>query len=951
MNDRTSVAGLSALALCLLDEIQRESGRDKVLALESDAQLALAVELKDFHLATWTSEPMRCKDASNALDWLSEVTASDHVAALADWARSGAMLADGDMEAAIANSEAAEAWFTERGNPVSAARVSIPRIMALAQLGRIEEAEQCARRALAVFESSRDHASAGKVELNLGSLLLQQDRYDDAIGFYRSASVRFARVGNSDYSILADIGHADALTEQLRFDQALLLYERANARAIARNATVSIAYVRQSLGLLERYRGNVAKSLRWLQLACNDYARSDDVRQLAECELDMAAAYAEAGLLPEADRLYAAVIDRMQAVGSKVEQTWAALHRGRVLLRLGNLDAAAALALESYTRFVSFDTALGVAHANLLVAEIAMASNEATLADARLNEVIRTCESENSLALSLAAELALGELHLNNAREEEARLHFESAFARANKCGQRAMAFRATVNLARVAERSADAETAMMAYDRAASELEVQHRLLQSDDLKQSYRASGQLVFDRLVVLRAKHDDVPQTFSAMERGRAYAHLNHTEAANPDSTDSELSTQALQITSQLKWARRELGHAVESEDSLHHLRETVRHLETELIESTRRARIAQLSVGPDNVASTDAPTIEAVQQALGSDDAMIQYYRVATKCFVCVITKTNARVHQIDDTDIPTLVRQTRFQIDAMSGAMHSLPQHRKQLERRVELRLQQLGAQLLSPIADVLESKHRLLIVPHSVLHYVPFAALIWNGRPLIVTHDLLMLPSARVLKPKHHVPLKSAADNVEPRALVVGAMIESLPHIGTEANEISRRLGACTSLVGEDATVARVLASLPGADVVHLACHGQFRADNPYFSALHLADGTLSVHDMTTVKLRARLVTLSACETGLSQLSPGEELLGLTRAFMQAGVEYVVNSLWAVDDRATALLMLCFYRRVAEGVSIPCALRLAQIEMLNGDEAYSHPYYWSGFVVSGNSH
>lgn len=675
---------------------------------------------------------MRCKDASRALGWLAELAENDHVNALSNWAQTVAHLSDGDMQSAVIASESAESWFLKEHDRVSAARVSIPRVMALAQLGRVEEAEQCARKALSVFVEVRDLFSAGKVELNLGSLLLQQDRYEEAVRLYRSASVRFARVGNSEYSILADIGHADALTEQLRFDEALLLYERANARAIARNAMVSIAYVRQSLGLLECYRGNVAKSLRWLQLACNDYAKSDDERQLAECELDMAAAYAEAGLLPEADRLYATVIGRMASVGSRVEQTWATLHRGRVRLRLGQFDSAAALAVDAYTRFSRFDTELGVAHANLLIAEIAMASNDAALADSRLNEVVRICESENSLALSLAAELVLGELYASRSQDEDARSTFERTRARAETCGQRTIAFRASVNLARLAERRADIERAMASYERAAAEIETQHRLLQSDDLKQSYRASGQLVFDRLVHMHAVGGSVADTFSAMERARAYADLNHAPSSHVASSDGALSSQASTLNAQLKWAIRELNLAIENNDDVDANQETVRQLEQALIETTRRERIARLALASDDAGSTASVSIEAIQQVLGSGDAVIEYYRVERDCFACVITSTSASIHRIDDTDIATSVRNTRFQINAMSGGATSLAQHRKLLERRVDQRLTQLGTLLLSPMAEVLASKHRLFIVPHGVLHYVPFAALGWNGRPLI---------------------------------------------------------------------------------------------------------------------------------------------------------------------------------------------------------------------------
>ena len=100
--------------------------------------------------------------------------------------------------------------------------------------------------------------------------------------------------------------------------------------------------------------------------------------------------------------------------------------------------------------------------------------------------------------------------------------------------------------------------------------------------------------------------------------------------------------------------------------------------------------------------------------------------------------------------------------------------------------------------------------------------------------------------------------------------------------------------------------------DILHLACHGEFRPDNPLFSSLHLADGAITVRDVCSQKLKAGLVTLSACETGLNSIFAGDEILGLTRGFLTAGVASLVLSLWTVNDEATAELMKNFYTQFA---------------------------------------
>ena len=116
-------------------------------------------------------------------------------------------------------------------------------------------------------------------------------------------------------------------------------------------------------------------------------------------------------------------------------------------------------------------------------------------------------------------------------------------------------------------------------------------------------------------------------------------------------------------------------------------------------------------------------------------------------------------------------------------------------------------------------------------------------------------------------------------------------------------------------------------------------------FSSLHLADGWVTVQDATTKRLRAQLVTLSACETGLSKIAAGEEILGLARGFLSAGARSLLLTLWTVNDEATAGLMENFYRNWQRGHNIAASLADAQRNLIKNGE---HPYFWSPFFVIG---
>jgi CHAT domain-containing protein len=140
--------------------------------------------------------------------------------------------------------------------------------------------------------------------------------------------------------------------------------------------------------------------------------------------------------------------------------------------------------------------------------------------------------------------------------------------------------------------------------------------------------------------------------------------------------------------------------------------------------------------------------------------------------------------------------------------------------------------------------------------------------------------------------------------------------------------------------------------DVIHLAVHGKFNAVEPMLSHLSLAagggdDGRLTAAEMFGLPLdKARLVVLSACETGRAEATHGNEILGMLRALMYAGAGTLVLSRWKVDSAATSLWMQSFYQAAAS-TTLPEAARTALMKVKSNPE-YKHPYYWAAFTMTG---
>ncbi|HOY52804.1 MAG TPA: CHAT domain-containing protein, partial [Prolixibacteraceae bacterium] len=191
---------------------------------------------------------------------------------------------------------------------------------------------------------------------------------------------------------------------------------------------------------------------------------------------------------------------------------------------------------------------------------------------------------------------------------------------------------------------------------------------------------------------------------------------------------------------------------------------------------------------------------------------------------------------------------------------------------------------------------------------------------------EISRLPSASLLA--YLTPGQGV--DIAGKILAVGNPDGTLAWAETEASYVASLFGA-KALLGGSASEVKVREALPGCSLVHFATHGKLDRESPFNSALMLADGEeLTVYELAGIRLDAQLVVLSACETGKGRTTGGDDLLGLTRALLGAGVRSAVVSLWPVDDLSTSLLMGEFYRRLLSGLSPAAALCLAREYLRN---------------------
>ncbi|GBC78365.1 Regulatory protein AfsR [bacterium HR08] len=389
-------------------------------------------------------------------------------------------------------------------------------------------------------------------------------------------------------------------------------------------------------------------------------------------------------------------------------------------------------------------------------------------------------------------------------------------------------------------------------------------------------------------------------------------------------------------------------------------------------------------------------VSAVQEVLDEQTALLEYVLTRERALLFVITRADFRVLRLGAS--PATIRE---RVEKLRAAIAEGPQWTA--FSNYVLNARWLYQDLIQPAEKWLAGKRKLIIVPDGILHYLPFEVLVTKSELTVEPRELSYLvrdyavgyvPSASVLvelsrpeaeRSKPEKTLVAYADPVygEPdEASAVGKALRSmwgelrrlprLPYSRQEVERIARLYpdAEVTLFLGTDAREENVKSGEPARyRFVHFAAHGVLNEKQPQYSGIVLTvgatrsgssaardqakevteDGLLQVYEIFNLKLTADVVVLSACETGLGREVRGEGMVGLTRAFLYAGAQAVVVSLWKVADPATAEVMMRFYRQMKAGVGKAEALRRARLELLR-EGRYLHPFYWAPFVLVGGA-
>ncbi|MEH2267931.1 MAG: CHAT domain-containing tetratricopeptide repeat protein, partial [Nostoc sp.] len=532
----------------------------------------------------------------------------------------------------------------------------------------------------------------------------------------------------------------------------------------------------------------------------------------------------------------------------------------------------------------------------------------------------------------------LGEVYLDIEKYAKASVYFDKALKLAQKLQNTQQEAMELVALGRVAKEQQNLTEAINYYKQGIQIAERIRSTIKIEENTTSFVNFWAKHYRSLILLLWEEKHFEEAFEFVERSKARAFIDKLANARlglRGRLNAYLFKQDKTLIKQILSLRRE--------DPNHQLKEFQKDYENLLekleIENPETASLI----------SVDVASLAQIQKQLDTETTLVEYFTTDESTLAFIITSDRFEPVKLHVTREELMEQITLFLDFGNSSEPHPIE-------------LKKLYSFLIEDLKPYLHTS-RLTIVPHNVLHYLPFAALTDGKQYLIDKYALVSLPCANVLR---FLPGKRSRSTN--RVLALGApdntFNKSLRPLNSAQKEVEAiaRLFDTKAYVGKDATESLVWSQAKKAEIVHIAAHGEYDPNTPLFSTIHLAmddnakvaqkDGRLEVHDVYKLDLTTftNLVVLSACKTQMGntqQVSFGDEIIGLNRAFIYAGTPSVIASLWNVEDQPTQLLMKQFYHYLKKGINKAKALQQAQIYVR---ENYPHPSYWAAFVLTGDT-
>ncbi len=977
---------------------EHEDERRQILATAQGPQKAVrrvAERLKE------EADRALYQDAQLSLRWsrdiitLGKLSDAPTAVALGQMAEAFTLYWQGQYAESLRLYDEASALFRDHDDAVGWARAQIGRTAPCMALARFEEALERAEEARAILERAGETLRLASLDTNLALLLELMDRPAEALAYSERALAAYRQSDATVYRVHTLSNHALLLWRNGRVREALAAHQEARQGYVALGAMADAAREDVIIGAVYVVLGRYAEAISALLGARRDLMRLGQPHTVALAGLYLVQCYVSVGRFRDALEITPSLVEEFerceQVVRAGQSLVWQALAQAGLHVHdaaLGSLDRAA--------RVLSACDGLEAHRASLDVSRAQLLLEHGSVADARalLESAIPVLQGAGLRIEAAAARLTLGQSLLDGDLDAQVHTVVNAVLALATEERLDGLAAMAWHLRGRAQERAGDHQGAQGSLATATRYLDRVKRRVTWDDRATFGDRTGAIYADAMdLALRLEQPTLALFYA--ERAKAGALADHLRAridVRPRARDDR-SQALVRELEELRERQAWLAAGPVASGEREGLAAAVRWAATPAVPAQARGEVERIerrtveiwrelqarhpayrgeAAALDPTGIEDNATLEdtddeialrwvsKVHTAIGRDAtaALLEYAGAGDDLVAYILRAGEVRAIRLDGAmvDVQRLVHLLRLNVERCALSVAEAGRIPRALSGNARGLLSQLHTVLLAPVLPLLDGSTRLVVVPHGAGHHVPFHALFDGRHYLAETMEVSYVPCAGLIEhfEGRQRLLSSLRAGMAHEALVLTCSNSgALSQVEAEGRAVGAAMGGRV-LHEQQATLGVLRAQAGEYAVLHIAAHARFRPDEPLFSSLTLCDGQLTALDVFDLELTCSLATLSACETALGHVGAGDELMGLSRAFLYAGAPSLLLTLWKVEDRATAALMEAFYRALCRGAGKAAALRQAQLALLHNDVEgggdWNAPFFWAPFTLIGHA-
>ena len=734
-----------------------------------------------------------------------------------------------------------------------------------------------------------------------------------------------------------------------------------------------LAYAGMMQGTIAFRKGDYRTALVHLHESQRLAQEIGDVRREASSVNNAAAVYATAGDYEKALEYFEMSLEPARRTGNTQTEVHALINIGSVHRESDRFEVAITNYREAVTlaRDAGFRNQQSLALANM--AEAFHRRGDLDDALHYYNQAVEIAEETQNRTIEAFVAGSLGGLSRDRGSYAEAIAYFERQLAIGEQTGEAQPIWEAEAGLGSTYERRGDVDNAIAHYAKAIARYDAVRESLAIESIGSSFLEDKYQAYPSIVQLLAGQGELEEAFAYAEKYKAKGFLDilargHTlfETHLPEALRLELD----QIRAELQESHAELSRerSLTTRDPTTTVMLEERVTELELRKSALVDRVREEHGEFYQLALSEPLDVSSIQsKVLEPGQFLVEYLMGEEKLSIFVVSRD-----ELHYREVPVGRNELRQRLSELSPLFAAdEPRGRLFNSELADFSLppaRVLYETLLEPVEEWLPENAELIIVPDDFLFYLPFEVLVAESEDaehrydfsaatfVVERYAVSYSPSASLLDPGLRRPRRFEKGVLAFGNPAFGDTVDDqppLPNSEAEVEAIGDAFGGYDNgiFTGDEVTEAVFAREAADYGVLHFATHFLIDDRQPLYSRIVLAaDDVLQTYEIFDAELNAELAVLSACNTGLGKLEKGEGLIGISRAFLYAGVPSLVVSLWSVDDEATARIMELFYGHLRSGASKKQALRQAKLDYLSDARGNKKdPFYWAPFILSGD--